>query len=458
VNCSAEMKMEEKENRLKFTKMFITEDGKNYALTFSLVCILFLLWGICNGMIDVLNKHFQNSLGISKARSAFVQAAWYGAYFLMAVPSGWVARRFGYKGGILTGLIIVLTGSLLFVPITKITGSTSVVFSFFLAALFVVASGLTFLETIANPYTTVLGPVKSGVARINLAQSCNAVGWILGPVIGGSFILSNTDKVNTSNESLYLPYLLIAGIVAVIVTIFIFTPLPDLHAEKETKPASNGTRSERPLFREWHFVLAIVSQFLYVAAQTGIFSFFINYVKDYMPPVSAELAQVLPEGITYIKDGLGHITERGASMLLAAGGFGLFLIGRFTGSIILRDSKPHIILGFYALVNIAMMGVVIFIPGWFSIAALLISFFFMSIMYPTHFALGIRGLGENTKLGSSFMVTAIVGGSIMPMLMGWIADNYSMRIGFIMPLICFIFIMAYGFNWHRLFVHDTEPE
>jgi len=452
------MKMEEKENRLKFTKMFITEDGKNYALTFSLVCILFLLWGICNGMIDVLNKHFQNSLGISKARSAFVQAAWYGAYFLMAVPSGWVARRFGYKGGILTGLIIVLTGSLLFVPITKITGSTSVVFSFFLAALFVVASGLTFLETIANPYTTVLGPVKSGVARINLAQSCNAVGWILGPVIGGSFILSNTDKVNTSNESLYLPYLLIAGIVAVIVTIFIFTPLPDLHAEKETKPASNGTRSERPLFREWHFVLAIVSQFLYVAAQTGIFSFFINYVKDYMPPVSAELAHVLPEGITYIKDGLGHITERGASILLAAGGFGLFLIGRFTGSIILRDSKPHIILGFYALVNIAMMGVVIFIPGWFSIAALLISFFFMSIMYPTHFALGIRGLGENTKLGSSFMVTAIVGGSIMPMLMGWIADNYSMRIGFIMPLICFIFIMAYGFNWHRLFVHDTEPE
>jgi FHS family L-fucose permease-like MFS transporter len=294
------------------------------------------------------------------------------------------------------------------------------------------------------------------VARINLAQSFNAVGWILGPVIGGSFILSNTEEVNASNASLYLPYLVIAGIVAVIISIFIFAPIPDLHAEQETKPASNGSRRDRPLFREWHFVFAIFSQFLYVAAQTGIFSFFINYVKDYMPSVPQGVAGFFPEGMTYMKDGLGHITERGASMLLAAGGFGLFLAGRFTGSIILRYAEPHITLGFYALANIAMMAIVIFLPGWFAITALLLSFFFMSIMYPTHFALAIRGLGENTKLGSSFMVTAIVGGSIMPMLMGWIADTYSMRIGFIMPMICFLFIMAYGFNWRRFYKHEME--
>jgi MFS transporter, FHS family, L-fucose permease len=451
-----EMNKKEKENRPKFSQMFITEDGKNYALTFSLVCMLFLLWGLCNGMIDVLNKHFQNSLGVSKAQSAFVQGAWYAAYFLMALPSGWIARRFGYKGGIITGLTVVIIGSLLFVPVTKIHGSITVVFSFFLAALFVVASGLTFLETIANPYTTLLGPVRSGVARINLAQSCNAVGWILGPVIGGTFILSNTDKVNTSNASLYLPYLLIAGIVAVIVTIFIFAPIPDLHAVSETKPASDGSHHERPLFKEWHFVLAIFSQFFYVAAQTGIFSFFINYIKDYMPPMSAGWADILPGGMTYLKDGLHHITERGASMLLAAGGFGLFLLGRFTGSIILRYTKPHITLGFYALANIIMMAIVILIPGWFSITALLLSFFFMSIMYPTHFALAIRGLGENTKIGSSFMVTAIVGGSVMPILMGWLADNYSMRVGFLMPMICFFIIMLYGFNWRRFFAHDME--
>jgi FHS family L-fucose permease-like MFS transporter len=409
-------------------------------------------------MIDVLNKHFQNSLGISKAQSAFVQAAWYGAYFIMALPSGWVARRFGYKKGIITGLSIVIIGSLLFIPVTRIEGSITVVFIGFLAALFTVASGLVFLETIANPYTTVLGPVESSVSRINLAQSCNAVGWILGPVVGGMFMLSNTDKVNTSNASLFIPYLLVAGIVAVLVVIFSFSPIPELQAIQEANPVISTKQQERPLFKEWHFVLAIFSQFFYVAAQTGIFSFFINYVKDYMPPISLSITQLLPVGMTYIKDGVSHITERGASMLLATGGFGLFLIGRFTGSIILRYAKPHITLGIYALINVIMMAIVILIPGWVAVFALLLSFFFMSIMFPTHFALAIRGLGEKTKIASSFIVIAIVGGAIMPMFMGWLADHYSMRIGFYMPLFCFILIMLYGFNWRRFYAHDMEPE
>lgn len=434
--------------------MFKTADGKNHAFTFMLVCTLFLLWGLCNGMIDVLNKHFQNSLGINKAQSAFVQGFWYAGYFLMALPSGWIARRFGYKGGIITGLCIVVIGCLLFVPVTRISGSVTIVFASFLGALFVVASGLTFLETIANPYSTVLGPIETGVARINLAQSCNAVGWILGPIIGGMFILSNTDKINTSNTSLYLPYLIVAGIVVVLVVIFFLAPVPDLHAAQEVKLIDGNGHHELPLFKERHFVLAICSQFLYCAAQTGIFSFFINYVKDYMPPISIGMAKMLPDGIVYIKDSLAYITERGASMLLAAGGFGLFLIGRFTGSIILRYSVPHLTLGVYALINIFMMVIVILIPGWASISALLLSFFFMSIMYPTHFALAIRGLGERTKLASSFMVTAIVGGSVMPIFMGWLADHYSMRVGFLMPLICFIFIMLYAFNWRHFFIRD----
>jgi len=443
---------------MKISRMFTTPDGKNYRFTFMLVCTLFLLWGLCNGMIDVLNKHFQNSLGISKAQSAFVQAAWYGAYFIMALPSGWVARRFGYKKGIITGLSIVIIGSLLFIPVTRIEGSITVVFIGFLAALFTVASGLVFLETIANPYTTVLGPVESSVSRINLAQSCNAVGWILGPVVGGMFMLSNTDKVNTSNASLFIPYLLVAGIVAVLVVIFSFSPIPELQAIQEANPVISTKQQERPLFKEWHFVLAIFSQFFYVAAQTGIFSFFINYVKDYMPPISLSITQLLPVGMTYIKDGVSHITERGASMLLATGGFGLFLIGRFTGSIILRYAKPHITLGIYALINVIMMAIVILIPGWVAVFALLLSFFFMSIMFPTHFALAIRGLGEKTKIASSFIVIAIVGGAIMPMFMGWLADHYSMRIGFYMPLFCFILIMLYGFNWKRFYAHDMEPE
>ena len=166
-------------------------------------------------MIDVLNKHFQNSLGISKANSGLVQGAWYAAYFLMAFPSGWIASRFGYRGGILSGLVIVVIGCVLFMPVAKITwSSTDIVFAAFLVALFIVGSGLAFLETVANPYTTVLGPTTLAVTRINLAQSCNGVGWIIGPIIGSTFILSKTDTANTSNASLYIPYLIIAAVVA----------------------------------------------------------------------------------------------------------------------------------------------------------------------------------------------------------------------------------------------------
>ena len=439
---------------MMFSRMFKTDDGRNHAITFALVCMLFLLWGLCNGMIDVLNKHFQNSLGVTKAQSAFVQGVWYAAYFLMALPSGWIAHRLGYKGGIIAGLCIVLLGCILFIPVTRTTGSVAIIFASFLGALFVVATGLTFLETIANPYTTVLGPVETGVARINLAQSFNAVGWILGPTIGGMFILSNTGKVNTSNESLYLPYLVVACIVVVLVVIFFISPVPDLHAVQEAKPVDKSQNHDLPLYKESHFVLAILSQFLYCAAQTGIFSFFINYVKDYMPPISLGLSHVFPDGMLYAKGNLAYITERGASMLLAAGGFGLFLTGRFTGSIILRFTIPHLTLGVYALINIFIMATVVLMKGWISIFALLLSFFFMSIMYPTHFALAIRGLGERTKLASSFMVTAIVGGSVMPVFMGWLADHYSMRVGFLMPLFCFIFIMLYAFNWRRFYLHD----
>lgn len=454
----------------KLTNMFRTPDGTNHLLTFTLVCSLFLLWGLCNGMIDVLNKHFQNSLGVSKAQSAFVQGAWYAAYFLMALPSGWVARRFGYRGGILAGLGIVIVGSLLFVPVAKLQASQTVMFAAFLGALFVVGSGLTFLETVANPYTTVLGPVESGVSRINLAQSCNAVGWILGPIIGSTFILSKTEHVNRSNEALYLPYLLVAGIVAVLVVVFMKAPVPDLHAEEEVAQASSLRSSldsqagslrhiERPLFKEWHFVLAIVSQFLYCAAQTGIFSFFINYVKDpaYMPPLTAWMADLLPKDMKYLHGGAWHMTEYGAGMMLSVA-FGFFTVGRFSGSAILRFATPHITLGFYALANVVMMFLVWLGLGWVSVGALVMSFFFMSIMYPTHFALAIRGLGERTKLGASFMVTAIVGGSIMPILMGWLADHYSMGVGFLMPLACFVAIMCYGFFWRRFFMHDMEPE
>jgi FHS family L-fucose permease-like MFS transporter len=439
----------------KPSSMFRTPGGVSHLATFVLVCCLFCLSGLCNGMIDVLNKHFQNSLQVSKAQSALVQGFWYGGYFLLALPAGLFARRFGYRGGILFGLTVITTGCVCFVPVTRVAGSQMTIFSVFLLALGLVACGFTFIETIANPYATVLGPPEAGVARINLAQSCNAVGWIFGPLLGGSFILSKTEQVNTSNASLYIPYLIVAGIVAVLIAAFAIAPVPDLHAREEAQMAANGPPQARPLFKEWHFVLAIFSQFLYCAAQTGIFSFFINYMKDphYMPTLPTQLADLLPANMKYVQAGVWHITEYCAGGMLSLA-FVFFTLGRFSGSVLLRYAPAHRVLGIYALCNVILMAVVALGLGWISVAALILSFFFMSIMYPTHFALAIRGLGERTKLASSWMVTAIVGGSIMPILMGWLADHYSMGVGFIVPLACFAAIMCYGFSWQRLFTHD----
>jgi len=442
----------------KVSGLFRTRDGVNHLVTFLLVCCLFCLSGLCNGMIDVLNKHFQNSLEVSKAQSALVQGIWYAGYFLLALPAGMFARRYGYRGGILFGLSVIAAGCVCFVPVTKVVGSQMVVFSLFLLALGLVACGFTFIETIANPYATVLGAPEAGVARINLAQSCNAVGWIFGPLLGGTFILSKTAQVNTSNAALYLPYLVVAGIVTALLVAFVLAPVPDLHAAEEARAAARGRTHQRPLFREWHFVLAIVAQFLYCAAQTGIFSFFINYLKDphCTPALPVWLAELLPGNMKFLSGGVWHITDYCAGAMLSLA-FIFFTVGRFSGSALLRFAPAHKVLGVYALANVLLIGLVFLGLGWVSVVCLVLSFFFMSIMYPTHFALAIRGLGERTKLASSWMVTAIVGGSVMPLLMGWLADHYSMRVGFLMPLACFTGIMAYGFSWEKLYSRDLEP-
>ncbi len=433
--------------RKKVLDMFRTGDGKLHLLTFLLVCGIFVCTGLCNGMIDSLNKHFQNSFAVSKAKSAFVQFFWYIAYFLLALPSGWYARRFGYKAGIITGLGLVVFGSLIVYPAAAIN-----TFWAFMVVLFIIATGLTFLEAIANPYATVLGPPDYGVARINFAQTCNAVGWIIGPSVVGWFVLSGTAVANTSNSNLYIPYLIVAACVGLLALTFCFAPVPDLQPKDESIASADGQTSQRSLFTEWHFVLAIAAQFLYTAGQTGIFSFFINYVKECSPLIPQTFAGVVadhfPDGI--IMD--GRITDKGAATLLSLGGFSLFLLGRFIGSLILRVAKSHITLGIYASINVLLMIVIVGGKGngWLAVGALLLSFFFMSIMYPTIFALGIRGLGARTKLAASFMVMAILGGALGPLIMGMMGERH-MFAGFLMPLICFVGIMFYGFIWPRFY-------
>ena len=450
-------------------------NGKSYAITFALVSTLFFLWGFCNGMIDVLNKHFQNSLHISKAASGFVQFANFIGYFVMAIPSGLLAKRFGYKSGIIIGLTLIATGAFFFIPATWIG-----TYGAFLTCLFILAAGLAVLETIANPYTTVLGPPESGAARINLAQTCNALGTFFGPLVAGAFILSSTGEANTSNSTLFIPYLFIAGLVVVLIVLFSLSQIPDLQAEDDARTvAASGSTGvvSKPLMSRWHFTLAVGAQFFYVAAQIGVWGYFINYVTSLdMPNLSEWMTRLVPadwgwtvfgfphiigpDGKTIIVTTVPqawHLTDLGASKAFA-GGILCFLAGRMFGSMILRFCSAHRTLAVFGLINTVMMLLIVLPLGWVSVAALFASCFFMSIMYPTIFALGIRGLGEHTKFGSSLIVMAIVGGALMPPLMGWIADIYGMRIGFVMPLICFAYIMFYAAFWPALERLDTGHE
>ena len=443
-------------------------NGRSYAVTFALVSTLFFLWGFCNGMIDVLNKHFQNSLHVSKAASGFVQFANFIGYAVMAIPSGFLARRFGYKGGIVIGLVLIASGAFLFIPATWVG-----TFAAFLTCLFILAAGLAVLETIANPYTTVLGPPLTGAARINLAQTCNALGTFFGPLVAGTFILSSTSEVNTSNNSLFVPYLFIAALVMVLIVLFWKADVPDLQAEDDARSVStSSTVFSKPLLKRWHFTLGIGAQFFYVAAQVGVWSYFINYVTSLdMPALPLWVTHWAPTGWTFfgvphITDAQGraisltgvapawHITDLGGSKAFA-GGILCFLAGRFLGSMILRVCSAHLTLAVFALINTILMLLIVLHLEWISVIALFLSCFFMSIMYPTIFALGIRGLGEHTKLGASLIVMAIVGGAIMPFVMGYLADSYGMRFGFIMPLICFAYVTAYAAIWPKLEQFDT---
>lgn len=427
-------------------KLFKAAGGKSYAVTFYLMSSLFLLWGFCNGMIDVMDKHFQDYLQLSKSQSAWVQFSHYLGYFLMALPAGLIARRFGYKGGILAGLLLVSLGGFWFVPATHI-GS----FWAFLLGVCLISMGLTILETVANPYTTVLGPKRFAAARINLAQSFNGVGWILGPIVGGAFFYSSSGAA-AAQAQLYVPYVAVAFIVLALSVFFFFAPIPDIEVQPDVPEAAPGTRvAPLDLWQERHFVGAVIAQFSYVAAQAGIFSFFINYIVAELPAVSATVVQswFLRGGAT-VREGAFFINEQGASRLLGVAGFGLFLAGRFSGAGMLRRFPAHLVLGIYACINALLCAVVALKFGWLSVVAVFLIFFFMSIMFPTIFALGIHGLGSQAKRASAFIVMAIMGGAIMPKLMGFIGDRYNMSVSFAVPLISFVVVAVYSLLWPRL--------
>lgn len=399
-------------------KLVQTRDGKNFLLPFILITSLFFLWGFAHSILDVLNKHFQDALGITRTRSALIQAVVYGGYFLMALPAGNIIRRYGYRAGVLTGLLLYGIGALLFIP-----GERIMSFEFFLFSLFIIGCGLTCLETAANPYVTVLGEPESAERRINLAQSFNGLGWICGPLAGGLFLFSE----NGESGSISTPYAIIGVIVLLVALFFSRIRLPEIGMNQPAETeVQTGGEAAGSLWSHRNFTWGLVALFLYVAAQTGINSFFINYVTEH-----------------------AGITAREASLWLSFGGMSMFMAGRMGGSWIMRFIRAERLLVFCGAGATVTMILILFGSGMSAIGAFFFCFLCESIMFPTIFALAIRGTGTHTKRASSFLIMSIVGGAVAPLAMGYIADHASMALGFIVPLGCFLYITLYAVTYPR---------
>ena len=396
--------------------LFRTADGKNYLWPFVLVTSLFFLWGLAHSILDVLNKHFQETMdGVGKTESALVQAVMYGGYFVMALPAGQIIKRYGYRAGVITGLLLYGIGALLFIP-----GGQLLSFPFFLFSLFVIGCGLTCLETSANPYVTVLGNAEGAARRINLSQSFNGLGWIVGPLIGGHFAFA----VGADKGSIAIPYAIIGVVVLCVALVFAQVRLPEVQADGVAQTAS--AHATDSLWQHRNFVYGLIALFLYVAAQTGINSFFINYVTEH-----------------------ASVSNVNASLLLGFGGMGLFMVGRMGGSWLMLRVRAERVLLYCAVGATLAMAVLLSGAGVAGVAAFMLCYLCESIMFPTIFALALKGVGQHTKRASSFLIMSIVGGAIAPVLMGLIADHASMAMAFIVPLCCFVVIAAYAARFAR---------
>lgn len=396
--------------------LFRTADGKNYLWPFVLVTSLFFLWGLAHSILDVLNKHFQETMeGVGKTESALVQAVMYGGYFVMALPAGQIIKRYGYRAGVITGLLLYGIGALLFIP-----GGQLLSFPFFLFSLFVIGCGLTCLETSANPYVTVLGNAEGAARRINLSQSFNGLGWIVGPLIGGHFAFA----VGADKGSIAIPYAIIGVVVLCVALVFAQVKLPEVQADGVAQTES--AHATDSLWQHRNFVYGLIALFLYVAAQTGINSFFINYVTEH-----------------------ASVSNVNASLLLGFGGMGLFMAGRMGGSWLMLRVRADRVLLYCAVGATLAMAVLLSGAGVAGVAAFMLCYLCESIMFPTIFALALKGVGQHTKRASSFLIMSIVGGAVAPVLMGLIADHASMAMAFVVPLCCFVVIAAYAARFAR---------
>ena len=391
-----------------------------------LITSLFFLWGFALNLNPILIPHLKKACQLSDFQSALIDSASYIAYFLIALPAGLFMKRFGYKAGITLGLLLFAFGTFLFYPAAEMRH-----FGFFLVALFIIASGLTLLETAANPYITVLGDADSATQRLNFAQSFNGLAAFLAPLMGGTFILSGKTLsaeqqlsktpaelnayLDLEASSVQMPFIVI-GVVVLLVAVLIWrTRLPEIKEEEEIEGVETGS-----VLGEKNLMLGVAAQFFYVGAQVCISSFFIRFA-----------------------DKVAGIEEKTAAYLLS-GAFLSFMIGRFIGTYLMKFVAPPRLLALYSLINIVLLIAAVSTTGMVSVYALVGVQFFMSIMFPTIFALSIRGLGVKTKVGSSLVIMSIVGGAVFPVIMGQVSDISSIQTAYVVPAVCFLVVLYFA--------------
>jgi MFS transporter, FHS family, L-fucose permease len=406
---------------------------------FSLVTSLFFMWGVPNNLNDVLIRQFMTSFAITRFEAGLVQSAFYVGYFLLAMPAAMLMRRAGYKTGIITGLVLYGTGALLFWPAALVNR-----YSFFLFALFVIASGLAFLETAANPFIAELGDPESSEQRLNFSQAFNPIGSISGVAIGTAFIFSGVELSTSQIDVLkashhyaaYLqgetlrvvkPYVVLGAVAFILAAIISQVRFPETRSSSATAGVGSGQTSILHLLKRPFFVFSVVAQFLYVGAQVGTWSYFIQYVQDY-----------------------AHQPVKTAGYFLT-GSLAAFALGRFGSAWLMQFVSPGRLMGIYSVANVILVTIGVTNRGWIGVWAIFLTSFFMSLMFPTIFAMGLRGLGADTKLGGSLLVMSIVGGAVITPAMGLISESTrSLALAYLIPLGCYVFIMLYSFAGARI--------
>jgi len=412
------------------------EKKNSYVLPLILIISMFFMWGMAGNLNDILIKQFKKSFELTDLQSGFVQSAFYMGYFLLAIPASIVMRKYNYITGIIIGLILYAAGAFLFFPAAENNS-----YAFFLFALFVIASGLAFLETAAGPYVLALGKPETATFRLNLAQSFNPIGCVTGVLVGQHFILTGVEYTKeqlakmspealkayylTEAHSVQTPYLIIGAIILLFAIIIAFTKFPTIKDE-ETANTSSTRKTLKLLLSKKSFKQSVIAQFFYVGAQVCIWSYLIRYIQSTIPGTP----------------------EKGAANFLTIS-LVVFTLGRFIGTGLLKKIKDNKLLSIYALVNVVLTAVGILFPGTIGLWALVGTSFFMSIMYPTIFSLGMKDLGEHTKLGASILVMAIIGGAVLTLAMGRLSDMAGIANSLLIPLLCFVFVAYYGIKGYK---------